>query len=286
MLRRHIPLLILLPAMLLMAGCSSSRRQAMSPTGGNLSAPVAVAEVSQRISALAAGADAMAWQSLSVPVSVKVHDSGLPKVSGTLTLVRDREIRLSLRFLGMEMGALSVTADSIRGYLKMQKLYLSESTADIAGGFPLTVGNLQSLLTGALFTIGKPAFDIAEASITHERDNIFTITPSPIGAGLDYCFSVELTGPDAVTGAAFVHGSRYALARYSDFRPFGRNTTLLPSQIDLSAAGKEGHSVGATLYLNIDRAATDTDLSLRPFVIPQGYRRISAASLIKVITEL
>ncbi len=134
----HLLPLILLPLICLLGGCSASRTD-QPATPAIPEVPGHVAEAAARLTETAA---ATQWQSVSLPVSLKVRDAGMPKVSGTLTMVRDKEIRLSFRFLGMEMGALSVTADSVKGYVKLRKVYLSESIADLMGGYPATTGIL------------------------------------------------------------------------------------------------------------------------------------------------
>ena len=117
------------------------------------------------------------WTALSVPVSLKVSDSGLPTVSGTMTMVRDSEIRITLRLLGFEVGAARVTADSVYAYVKVQRIYMAESIADIMGGFPATTGNLQSLLLGRLFTLGSASPSLKGAGIAVPTTAM--PTPSP-----------------------------------------------------------------------------------------------------------
>lgn len=281
---RHYPLLplILFPVILLLSGCSASRPDSHSDSMPP-EVPVVPQHVATAAAELSAAPAATPWQSVSLPVSLKVRDAGMPKVSGTLTMVRDREIRLSFRFLGMEMGALSVTSDSVKGYVKLRKVYLSETIAELMGGYPATTGNLQSLLLGQLFTIGAPAFEREKAEITASGANGYTITPAQAPGDLGYSFEATLPA-NRLTGVIFNRSTTRATVLYTDFST-AWGSVARPGEIDITVAAAE-RVFGAELTLNYGRASVDRDLTLRPLEIPRGYTRISSSALLKAISEI
>ncbi len=260
------------------ASCSSSRHSADTGAG----TPVTANGATQKARDLAAVA-ATPWQTLSVPVSVKVRDSSLPKVSGTMTMVRDREIRISMRFLGMEVGALDVTQDSVFGYVKLNRVYVAESIPELLGGFPANVGNLQSILLGQLFTLGKDIPDMKDARIDPVSASAYTVTPPKAGGKLDYTFEVTL--PDnLVRSLALSYGTHTATVSYSDFSN-PADGPARPCGIDINAKVK-GKALCAEIDINHNRLSIDDGTSPKPFAIPSGYRRITASALLKSLSKI
>ncbi|MDE6394846.1 MAG: DUF4292 domain-containing protein, partial [Duncaniella sp.] len=93
------------------------------------------------------------WSDITLPVNVNISRPTSLRVGGTMTMVNGRDILISLRMFGFEVGAAYVTSDSIYAYLKMQKVYIAESTSGMLGGLNLSVADIQSLLIGAPVTI-------------------------------------------------------------------------------------------------------------------------------------
>ncbi|MCM1164203.1 MAG: DUF4292 domain-containing protein [Muribaculaceae bacterium] len=255
---------VLLLLTLAMASCSS-KRGATAPDAGAFSG-----DVNTLASQLAA--DSLKWHTMSVPVGIRVKDSGLPSLSGTLSMRRDLDISISLRFLGMEMGALYVTADSVWAYVKPQKIYLAESIPELLGGFPATVGNLQSLLLGRLFTLGDNTANLGGAEILEMGRDTYTITPRSPQPGLDYGFGVKLPA-NTISAVAFSRGTHSATVLYPE-----------PGEADIEVT-TPGRKMQAEITLSLDRAESDASASSRRFAIPKGYKRVCASSLLKLISQ-
>lgn len=88
------------------------------------------------------------WTDMSVPVTVNITKPQQLKVSGTLTMERGKMIHLSLRFLGMEVGAAYASGDSIYAFSKLQRIYVDESISRALGGYNLSLSDMQDLLIG------------------------------------------------------------------------------------------------------------------------------------------
>ena len=259
---------------ILAASCAGKK----GPAGGGPEPTLTKKEMQAAAERLAAEASP-GWQTISMPASVRVNNSSLPRVSGTLTMVRDRDIRLSIRFLGMEMGALAVTDDSIKGYIKLKRVYVCESIRDLLGGYPATVGNLQSLLLDRLFTIGDATPDLSGASLTATGDNSFSILPRVKAGEPTYSFGVEM--PEGrISSLTMSHKGRKAGVAYS-----GSPSGDLTLEATASSGGKT--AVSASIELQAGRARIDDQsVNSRPFAIPQGYSRLSAASLLNALGKL
>lgn len=259
---------------LLAASCAGKK----GATGGVPETTLNKTEMQTVAERLAAEAP-LQWQTISMPASVRVNNTSLPRVSGTLTMVRDRDIRLSIRFLGMEMGALAVTNDSVKGYIKIQRVYVSESIRDLLGGYPATVGNLQSLLLDRLFTVGDATPDLRGASLTATGDNSFSILPRVKAGEPSYSFGVEM--PEGrIASLIMSHKGRRAAVAYS-----GKSSGDL--SLEVEAASGEKTLVSASVELQAGRARIDDQsVNSRPFTIPSGYRRLSASALMQALGKL
>ena len=227
------------------------------------------------LSAELAEASSAPWTTLQVPVSVKLRSSGLPSLGGTMYMERDREIRLSLRFLGMEMAAARITPDSVQAYVKPQRMYVAEGIAGLTGAFPASLGNLQALLLDRIFTLGQsePALRGAEMA---ETPSGYSITPRTPVKGIDYTFGVLLPA-NRVASLRFVKGQRSVEVVYTDPSP--------SYKIELSAR-TDSRTLGADMNMEMDRARWDQPLPSSRFAIPGGYRRISASALLKALNEV
>lgn len=266
----------ILPALLaaLMAVSCASRRETAPTATGELSAREMTAAAEQL-----ATAAAQPWQTLAVPASLRIDGTSLPRLSGTLTMVRDREIRFSIRIFGMEAGALAVTDDSIKGYVKLNRIYVAESIRDLLGGYPATVGNLQSLLLDRLFTIGDAAPVLKDATLTPSGRSGFSILPRVPAGQPSYSFTVSMPDPK-VTSLLMSHSGRRAQVTYA-----GSEASDITLAIDAASGTRQ--LFGATVEVQCSRASsTLPDYATRPFTIPSGYRRISAAALTQTLGNL
>lgn len=171
-----------------MAGCRSSQ-QAARPSGAD--AEVKTSDLSRRLEQVSASMHP--WQSVKMPMSVRLESPVKASLSGTVVMQRDRGISMSLRFMGlMEVGTLTVTDDSITVIDKYHKLYLTESVSGLLAGVDFTVNNLQDILLGRPFVAGdrifKPASDLTLAKADSET---WTVTPPPFEGSWRYSFAFD-----------------------------------------------------------------------------------------------
>ncbi len=147
----YLRLLFITSIILLLGACGSSRKA--SQTGG----------AGTYVPAGDNDSGYMRWDDIRIPVNVNIEKPKSLRVSGTMTMVRDKSIHLSLRFFGMEVAAAYVTGDSVFAYAKMQRVYVAESIRDALGGVNATVGDVQSLLLGSPVSLPEA---VGEATVT------------------------------------------------------------------------------------------------------------------------
>lgn len=225
----------------LTASCGSSRKNAHTTGGytpGETSSPA-----SQQLS----------WTDLSLPVTVSVTRPASLRVSGTMTMVNGKDIHISMRMLGFEVGAAYITSDSIYAYAKLQRVYVAESISRLLGGLDADISDLQSLLIGAPVTLPSPG----------AGSSVDIVTSDLTGQPLDITLTTD--------------SGRKARITYTP-----QQGTPLASQADISAT-TSGRQLAASLSYDWSRAKADTGAS-KTFSIPSGYRRIEAASLLKSLS--
>ena len=271
---RHIfPLVLVALVTLILASCGSSKKAAGPVTDYQ---SYNAKELSQKL----ADEASMDWKGLKVPVKVRV--SGM-SVGGTMTMVRDESIYISMRMFGFEVATALITNDSIYAYAKMQKMYLAESIPDLLAGFPATVGNLQSLILGQIFTLGSDKPNLRQASISdgNGMDGIYTIQPRSPGKGLTYEFSVD-HATNQLRSLAFSVGGKNAVVAYED--PVSTIIGNVGRQLLLNVK-TSSKNVNGELQISAD----DIELGqfdTRTFSAPRGAKRVTAASLLKVVQNL
>lgn len=229
--------ILILTLTLVVASCGSSRKGALETSPG-----------------YGQGAE-ITWTDMSVPVSVAVTSPSRLSASGTLTMERDRYIHLSLRFLGMEVGAAYVTSDSVFAYSKLQRIYIAESISQALAGADLSLGTMQKLITGQPLALpsGSAGTRIAVKTLPSTGQPLEITVTHPSGR------SAELT-----------------------YVPL-EDTPLAESFNVEVTTGKT--PLRASMTLNWHRASIDTGSS-RSFSIPSGYRRVAGADLIKSLGKM
>ncbi|MDE6277976.1 MAG: DUF4292 domain-containing protein [Muribaculaceae bacterium] len=88
------------------------------------------------------------WTSVEVPVQVRLSSPRSFSVSGRATMVKGRDIFVSLRFIGLELGQLYANSDSVFLVEKVHKWYIAESLERLGGRTGLTIADLQGYLLG------------------------------------------------------------------------------------------------------------------------------------------
>lgn len=267
---KAIILTVVCAVIMALAGCrSSSSGNAVADRHDSYGKPLAT------LSAELAEASSAPWTTLQVPVSVKLRSSGLPSLGGTMFMERDREIRLSLRFLGMEMAAARITLDSVLAYVKPQRMYVAEGIAGLTGAYPASLGNLQSLVLDRLFTLGQAVPSLKRAEMIETPTGYSITPPSPVKE-IDYTFGILLPA-NRVASLTFAQGQRSVEVVYTEPDP--------SYKIELTAR-TDARTLGADMNIDMAKARWDQPLPQSRFAIPSGYRRISAKALLKALKEV
>lgn len=228
------------------------------------------------------------WQDVKIPIKLKLKSPKDLSISGTLTMTRNRTIHISLRMLGFEVGALTLTEDSIVAYEKLNKHYLSESLTQMLSGFPATVGNLQALLLGKLFMPGNDKAALSagkntKIDVLKDGREAYILTPDIDINGLTCQFTVIPGNSPTLQSFSGTANSKPFRCDYSDFltdNAAGKCATVL--KLNVSAGENQ---IDGSIELNLKKAKWDTGETLST-KLPKGYQRISGSSLVKMLKQL
>lgn len=225
------------------------------------------------------------WQQVRVPLSVKINSPKSFSISGTAEMVHGSSVLISLKFIGMEVAWLYVSDSNITVADKMNKRYISESPAKFLGGFNVNTYNLQDLLVGRPFVLGTK--EIADASVrkftfTGDGTGAWSLQPESGMEGMEYGFWFE---PQTVLNAAVV--------QFADKQPvallYGTpvNTPVGPMASQIGIRAKIGDTeVDATIFWNWQRAKWGDVFEPREPKVPDSYRKVDGASVLKSLTNL
>lgn len=224
------------------------------------------------------------WQRLRVPVTVCLKSPKNITISGTAIFDRDNSIFISLKFFGFEIANIYATTDSVMVVDKYNKQYACEKTDRFMGGFPITVANVQDLLSGRIFDIGS-----AQVSVDDFRDSEFDITSSGSWSliprsnlkGIDYGFLFQPA--DALKGVIIKSGDHQPV---TITYPQPVKTTFGPMAPEINVTYSTGKTtIDASLEWSFDKARWDKDVELRQPSITTKYRRITTDEITKMLSK-
>ena len=173
--------------MMIATGCKSSKSTTATTYPIHIqqgdSANVLVSNFNQVIT------DYKDWNDVVVPIKLSLIEPKQLSVGGRVTMQKDQSIYISIRVLGFEAANVYVNNDSIYASYKLDKIYIAEDLNKILGSFPATISDLQSMLLGRAFVLGKGAIDVSmyrEFLLSIDND-YWQIAPNSIG-DVDYKF--------------------------------------------------------------------------------------------------
>ena len=223
------------------------------------------------------------WQTLQTGGNIKLNASNSFSSSIQMRMVRDQAIFISLRpILGIEVGRLLITADSLYAVDKVHKRYIAEKVSILTSGIPLTVSDVQDIFLGRPFIIGKGTMNEGvKAGITVTREgNMVLLTPSEQYKGYGYTFTFDknnrITSLDIVPVSS---GTAAFQVKYSDVK--GTTAGNIAHGINANATVDNKKMALSLTYKDIDwNGNVKIDRS-----IPGGYSRMSARDLFSLFSN-
>ena len=281
--RNKITLLTIIALGLLMTACGTIKKassQTTSTTNPPTSTTTTTAATDPLQSILATLGD---WQTMQTGGNISLKGGSNFSSSIQVRMVRDQAIFISLRpMLGIEVGRLLITADSLYAVDKVHKRYIAEKVSVLTAGIPVTVSDVQDMFLGRPFLIGKGTLSkTLEAMVTtSDKGGSLTVTANEQYKGYGYAFAFDKSShivsldimPQGSTTAAYQ-------ARYNDVR--GTQAGNIAHGIKVSASAEKRKIDFTLTYKNIDwNGNVKIDRS-----IPGNYSRMRASDLFSLFAN-
>ncbi len=267
--------------MLMMVGCKSSKN-AMSSTSteiGDLGKEGANM-LSQRFdSAISSYKD---WHDVVMPVDLSLHQPKEFSVSGRATMVKDECVYISIRVLGFEAANIYITPDSIFASYKLNKIYVAEETSQLLANYPVTIGNIQDLLLGRAFMLGKGTLssDMKKKLTLNSTTELWSVIPNQNLKNVIYSFFFDLSSNALAMTKVDIEGKKPVECKYQN-PPVNTVAGYVSKGINLSTTLKN-MPIDADLRWNLSGAKWNTGATAK-WKTPKGYKRISASDLLKAM---
>ena len=273
--KTNIAILIMLVAMT--TACGTFKKTASVPES-TTTTPTSVTDPCSAIIATLGN-----WQTLQAGGNINLNAGSNFSSSIQVRMIRDQAIYISLRpLLGIEVGKLIITADSLYAVDKVHKRYIAEKVSILTSGIPVTVSDVQDIFLGRPCIIGKGTLNEenkSEMTVT-QQGNTVVIAPSEHYKGYGYTFTFNknnrITSLDIVPAGSSTAAYQ---AKYSDVR----NT----------AAGNIAHNINANA--TIEKKQVALSLSFKDIEwngkvkmdmgIPGSYKRMSARDLFSMFAN-
>lgn len=186
-------------------------------------------------------------------------------VSGKLQMLRNKVVRISLRFLGIEVGVMEFTPSGVLVIDRMNKQYVRAAYTDVSflRQASLDFYSLQALFWNELFLPGQHQLqtaDLSRFSITTEQNQ--TILQPSGTPRLAYSFFTDpaqgIIHRLRVKGTNQADSGEFAF-NYDGFEQFGGRS--FPTDLQMSVTGTGKKDVSLSLNLSSLKATTDIEPS-------------------------
>ena len=223
------------------------------------------------------------WQTLQAGGNIALKGSSNFSSSMQVRMVRGKSIYISLRpMLGIEVGKLLITADSVYAVDKVHKRYIAEKVSLLTAGIPVTVTDVQDIFLGRPFIIGEGTLNstLKDAVNASSEGSVVTIAPVENYKGYGYVFSfdknsritaLDIVPPDGTTASYQV--------KYGDVKKTVAGN--IAHDIDVNAAVEKKKLAFSISYKDIDwNKQVKIDRN-----IPSGYKRMKATDLFSLFSN-
>ena len=275
--KTNIAIFILLAAMMTACGTFKKTTSVPDTTTTTPTTPTSVTDPMAAVIATLGD-----WQTMQTGGNIKLSAGSSFSSSIQVRMVRDEAIYISLRpVLGIEVGKLLITGDSIYAVDKVHKRFVAEKVSLLTAGVPVTVSDVQDIFLGRPFIIGKGTLDDSlksQVNATSEGNSII-LTANEHYKGYGYAFSFDKSSrivsldivPQSTTG------SNYQV-KYSDVK--ATQAGNIAHGIKVNATVEKKRLDFTLSYKNIDwNGKVKIDRNL-----PSGYTRMKATDLFSLFS--
>ena len=272
---------ILIAVTMLMTACGTMKKAAGDQQQGNGMGQTTPTTTSDpRDAVIATLGD---WNTLQTGGNIALKGGNNFSSSMQMRMVRGQAIYISLRpLLGIEVGKLLITADSLYAVDKVHKRYIAEKVSLLTAGIPVTVSDVQDIFLGRPFVIGQGTFGEALKEMINvvQGSSALTLSPNEGYKGYGYAFTFDKS--NRVTGLNITREGSAEPSYKVKYGVVNRTPAgNIAHNIDVDATVEKKKIAFSISYKNIDwNGSVKIDRN-----IPSGYKRMSAADLFSLFSN-
>lgn len=274
-------LLSLLIACAVLTACHTSRTASSTTTTTTVSGTAATGTKSATEYATSVAKVKVNKQCVTASAKAKIkYGTNDLSVSAQLRMKRDDVVRLSLRFLGMEVGILEFTPQDVLVVDRMNKRYVRAAYSEVSflKAAELDFYSLQSLFWDELFVPGERNTVKAASRFKMGKADgkpVLMLTDTP---RLTYSFTTAATEP--VVEQLLVKGQKsndkgQFTWSYANFEDFAGRLFPTDMRMTVTGAGKD-----VSLDLKLSSLKNDSDWNTRT-TVSSKYTRMSVDEIFK-----
>ncbi len=207
------------------------------------------------------------FSTLYIKASAKYADEKQSQnVTAEIRIEKDKQILISVRFLGITMAKALITPSAVSYYEKINSTYYEGDFTSLSKwlGTDLDYTKVQNLLVGEAFDDlrkGKYTQTIVENLFRLDEEKDANLKKTFFLDGEKYLIQKEeISQPSE---------NRTLQIAYSDAKNFDQGT--LPTSIEINAVQPKGKT---SINLNYNNISFNEELSF-PYSVPSGYKKVS-----------
>ena len=202
-----------------------------------------------------------------------------------LKMVKGKSISVSIRpLLGIEMGRLYITGDSVYVIDKINKQYFAEKITSLTKDFPFDINVLQNILLNRIFIIGEGYLSPSmknKVNINDIGSGIWNVTPKRQQNGFSYSFLMNKTNLSSLEVLPDNLSKPYSIL-YENFQSSATGTIASIILVEASSSTKN-----YSLKLNLDTNRINWESPVNESVsIGSNYKRIPLKALSGILKSL
>ncbi|RYJ39908.1 putative lipoprotein [Flavobacterium anhuiense] len=207
------------------------------------------------------------FSTLYIKASAKyVDEKQSQNVTAEIRIEKDKQILISVRFLGITMAKALITPDAVSYYEKINSTYYEGDFTSLSKwlGTDLDYSKVQNLLVGEAFD------DLRKGKYTQTIvDNLFRLDEEK-DANLKKTFFLDgekyLIQKEEISQPS---ENRTLQIAYSDSKTFDQG--ILPTSIEINAVQPKGKT---SINLNYNNISFNEQLTF-PYSVPSGYKKMT-----------
>ncbi|AOC94670.1 MULTISPECIES: DUF4292 domain-containing protein [Flavobacterium] len=207
------------------------------------------------------------FSTLYIKASAKYADEKQSQnVTAEIRIEKDKQILISVRFLGITMAKALITPDAVSYYEKINSTYYEGDFTSLSKwlGTDLDYSKVQNLLVGEAFDDlrkGKYTQTIVENLFRLDEEKDANLKKTFFLDGEKYLIQKEeISQPSE---------NRTLQIAYSDTKTFDQG--ILPTSIEINAVQPKGKT---SINLNYNNISFNEELSF-PYSVPSGYKKVT-----------